>query len=79
MPPVNYVDAAIIFRILTKLVTPFDKSKAFELGLIDAKGKSLKKAKTSQEKGAMTLVDRMVFNLKRLFAYSTIGNIGYVL
>jgi len=66
MPPVNYVDAAIIFRILMKLVTPFDKTKAFELGLIDAKGKSLKKAKTSDEKGAMTLVDRMVFNLKRL-------------
>lgn len=66
MPPVNYIDAAIIFRILMKLVTPFNKTKAFELGLIDDKGKSLKKAKTSDEKGAMTLVDRMVFNLKRL-------------
>tara|TARA_R110002153_G_scaffold29711_13_gene91221 strand:+ start:33204 stop:33758 length:555 start_codon:yes stop_codon:yes gene_type:complete len=66
MAPVNYIDAAIIFRILMKLVTPFDKTKAFELGLVDAKGKSLKKAKTSDEKAAMTLVDRMVFNLKRL-------------
>mgnify|MGYP003635849681 FL=1 len=66
MAPVNYVDAAIIFRILMKLVTPFDKTKAFDLGLVDEKGKSLKKAKTGEEKSAMTLLDRMVFNLKRL-------------
>jgi len=66
MAAVNYVDAAIIFRILMKLVTPYNKTKAFELGLIDDKGKSLKKAKTPEEKGSMTLVDRMVFNLKRL-------------
>ena len=66
MPAVNYVDAAIIFRILMKLVTPFNKTKAFELGLLDAKGKSLRKAKTPEEKASMTLVDRMVFNLKRL-------------
>jgi hypothetical protein len=66
MPAVNMVDTLIIFRILKKLVTPYEKWKAFDLGLIDDKGKSLKKAKTSEEKSAMTLVDRMVLNMKRL-------------
>jgi hypothetical protein len=73
MPAINVVDTLIIFRILKKLVTPYNKMKAFELGLIDAEGKSLKKAKSSEEKGAMTLVDRLVLNMKRLLGKLPLG------
>lgn len=51
------------------LVTPFDKSDAYKLGIIDAKGKILKKQSqltTSEEMDAYTYLQRLVFNLKRL-------------
>ena len=32
-----------VYQILKKLVTPFEKTKAFELGIIDEKGKILKR------------------------------------
>jgi len=64
----NLVDTIIIFRILKKLTTPWEKTDAFKTGLIDKNGKVLvkKKDRTPQQKKAFTLLDRMVFNLKRL-------------
>lgn len=62
----NTVDTIIVFRILKKLTTPFDKTQAYKLGLIDKKGKKIKNAETDAEKKAMTLLDRLVLNLKRL-------------
>ena len=62
------IDTVIVFRILKKLTTPFDKTPAYKLGLIDKKGKKIKNAETDEEKRAMTLLDRLVLNLKRLLA-----------
>ena len=39
------IDAVIAYRVLKLLVTPFNKTKAFELGIIDDKGKVLKKSR----------------------------------
>jgi len=66
----NLVDTIIIFRILRKLTTPWEKTDAFKTGLIDNKGKILvkKKDRTKEQKAAFTLLDRLVFNLKRLLA-----------
>ena len=66
----NIVDTVIIFRILKKLVTPWEKTKAFELGVIDKDGKVLVKGKkrTREQNAAFTTLDRLVFNLKRLLA-----------
>lgn len=66
----NIVDTIIIFRILKKLTTPWEKTDAFKTGLIDKNGKILvkKKERTPEQKKAFTLLDRMVFNLKRLLA-----------
>ena len=53
------------------LVTSFDKTDAFKLGIIDAEGNPLKKIKdlkTSEEKDAYDMLDRLVFSLKRLLA-----------
>jgi len=60
------VDLVLVYQFLKRLTTPFNETKAYELGLIDEKGKRLKKAKTSDEKKAMGYFDRLVFNLKRL-------------
>ena len=59
-------DTYLIYQVLKRLTTPFDETKAFELGLIDKDGKLLKKAKTRDEKEAYTYFDRFIFNLKRL-------------
>lgn len=60
------VDLFMTYQFIKRLATPFDETEAFNLGLIDDKGKRLKKAKTQQEKDAMTPFDRMIFNMKRL-------------
>ena len=63
------IDALVAYRVLKLLVTPFNKTKAFALGIIDEKGKVLKKSrqiKDPQERNAYTLLIRFVFNLKRM-------------
>lgn len=75
--PNRFIDAAIVYRILKMLVTPFDKTDAFHLGIIDAKGKILKKAvqlKTTEERNAYTLLHRLVFRLKRIIEKVPIEN-----
>ena len=53
------------------LVTSFDKTDAFKLGIIDSDGNPLKKIKnfkTQDEKDAYDMLDRLVFSLKRLLS-----------
>ena len=40
------VDLLITYRIMKILVTPFDKQEAFKYGIIDKKGKVLRKWST---------------------------------
>lgn len=65
------LDNLIAFRILYLLVQPFNQTKAYKLGIIDEKGNVLRKSstlKTPEEKGAFTLLHRLVFNLKKILA-----------
>lgn len=62
------VDLYMVYEFIKRLATPFDETNAFKLGLIDADGNRLKKAKTEPEKRSMTYFDRLIFNLKRLLA-----------
>ena len=63
-------DLIYTFRFLTLLVTPFEKTKAFELGIIDEDGKRIKSVKLDdrEKKGAYTPFHRLVFNVKKLIA-----------
>lgn len=63
------VDNLIAFRILYLLVTPFHRTDAFKLGIIDRDGKLLKSVddlNSEEEKEAYSYLHRLVFNLKRL-------------
>ena len=63
------IDAFITFRFLKLLVTPFNKTEAFRLGIIDERGKVLRKYKTLErieERQAYTILHRLVFNVKNL-------------
>ena len=62
-------DLAYAIRFLKLFVTPFNKTKAFELGIIDEKGKNLIKVRefgNADQRGAYTVFHRLVFNLKKL-------------
>lgn len=51
------------------LVTNFTDTEAFKLGIIDAKGKNLRKANTlttTDEKNAYNFLHRLVFNMKKI-------------
>lgn len=62
-------DFIVLYSFLKRLTTPFDKWKAYELGIIDADGKVLKKRATlvePEEKAAFTLFDILVLNIKKI-------------
>ena len=73
------IDALIAYRLLKLLVTPFNKTKAYQLGIIDDKGKVLIKSKDfvtafpntterAKARKSYTMLIRFVFNLKRLLS-----------
>ena len=65
-------DLVYTFRFLTLLVTPFDKTKAYEAGIIDETGKKRKDFDINKNRDvyrdAYTPFHRLVFNIKRLMA-----------
>tara|TARA_B100001245_G_C22485118_1_gene247005 strand:+ start:63 stop:374 length:312 start_codon:yes stop_codon:yes gene_type:complete len=65
----SVVDTYIVYKIITILTDNWDEQEAFKHGIIDKKGKVLRKAKeldTKKEKDSYTILHRFVFNLKRL-------------
>tara|TARA_Y100000758_G_C15987990_1_gene399419 strand:+ start:546 stop:857 length:312 start_codon:yes stop_codon:yes gene_type:complete len=65
----SVVDTYIVYKIITILTDDWHEQEAFKHGIIDKKGKVLRKAKeldTKKEKDSYTILHRFVFNLKRL-------------
>lgn len=69
-------DLVYTFRFLKMLVTKFEDTEAFKMGLIDADGKRIKskKIQTNAEAGAYTTFHRLVFNIKKLLAKAPGGS-----
>ena len=69
------INTLIVFRILKMLTTPWEKTDAFKLGLIDKNGNrnKAKRIETSKEKDAMSMLHKLVFNLKRLVQKVPLG------
>ena len=61
-------DLVLVYQFLKRLTTPFDETKAVELGIIDERGKRIKskEIKTTEEKNSYGYFDKLVFNLKKL-------------
>tara|TARA_Y100000389_G_scaffold189970_1_gene214322 strand:+ start:1533 stop:2117 length:585 start_codon:yes stop_codon:yes gene_type:complete len=68
-------DLLYTFRFLTLLVTPFNRTKAYKLGIIDKQGDRQKEVEldTSEMKGAYTHFHRLVFNIKKIISKSPAG------
>ena len=65
------VDLLITYRIVKLMATDFKDQEAFKFGIIDANGKQLRKNRelnTEAEKNSYTVLNRFVFNLKRILA-----------
>jgi hypothetical protein len=68
------VDLFVTYRFLKLLTTPFDNTDAFKLGIIDKDGNRIKNEdgsvevlRTPDEKGAYTILHKLIFNIKKLF------------
>ena len=71
------IDLFVTFRFLRLLTTPFEKTDAYKFGIIDKDGNRVKKPKstkpavelaTSELKNSYTILHKLVFNIKKLFA-----------
>ena len=76
------IDLFVTYRFIKLLVTPFEKTEAFKLGIIDKNGnrvmpprdpktniqvKKPEPLRTSEEKSAYTILHKLVFNIKKIF------------
>lgn len=61
-------DLVYTFRFLKLLVTKFEDTNAYKLGIIDEKGNRVKSKRivTSEEKSAYNTFHKLVFNIKKL-------------
>ena len=71
------IDLFVTYRFLKLLTTPLDKQDAYKLGIIDENGNRIRKPKstkpavelaTSELKNAYTILHKLVFNIKKIFA-----------
>ncbi len=63
---------ATAYFFVKKMATPFKKTEAYKLGIIDDKGNILKKMKDltdEKERKAYTLLDRVIWNIKKLMSF----------
>lgn len=60
-------------RFLRLLTTKWKDTTAFKLGIVDNKGKKLKKPETKEEKGAYNAFHKLVYNIKRMIGKLPFG------
>ena len=74
------IDLFVTYRFIKLLVTPFEKTEAFKLGIIDENGNRMmpppvagvrqtrpEPLRTTEEKNAYTILHKLVFNIKKIF------------
>ena len=72
------IDLFVTYRFIKLLVTPFDKTPAYKLGIIDkngarvmektvARGMQPTQLKSDEEKSAYTILHKLIFNIKKIF------------
>jgi hypothetical protein len=73
------IDLFVTYRFIKLLVTPFDQTPAFKLGIIDKDGNRVMEKTVSrgmqptvligdEKKSAYTILHKLVFNIKKIFS-----------
>ena len=65
------VDSLVAMRLLRLFSTPYEKTPAFQMGIIDNKGNKIKDPRTSEESNAYTFLDRLGFKIRRALTTSS--------
>lgn len=69
-------NALVLYQFIKKLTTPFTKTKAYQLGIIDERGNVLKRRKdlkTQEERDAFGVFDVLVLNIKKIIERHPFG------
>jgi len=69
-------DLYFVFRFLRLLTMKYESTSAYKLGIIDKKGKALKRSadlESTKEKAAYTMLHRMVFKIRRILEKTPAG------
>jgi len=74
------IDLFVTYRFIKLLVTPFEKTDAYKLGVIDKDGNRImpppvgglrqtkpEPLRTTEEKNSYTILHKLVFNIKKIF------------
>jgi len=62
------IDLFVTYRFIKLLTTPFEKTDAYKMGIIDADGnRTDKKLYKEKEQKAYTILHKLVFNIKKIF------------
>ena len=63
------IDLFVTYRFVRLLTTPFEKTDAFKMGIIDKDGnRTDKKLYKIDERNAYTVLHKLVFNIKKIFS-----------
>ena len=70
------IDLFVTYRFIKLLTTPFEKTEAYKLGIIDKNGARIKIEgtdkptiiNTMKEKNSYTILHKLVFNIKKIFS-----------
>ena len=71
------IDLFVTYRFVRLLTTPFEKTDAYKLGIIDGNGNRIRQPNstkpavelaTIEQKNSYTILHKLVFNIKKLFA-----------
>tara|TARA_B100000287_G_C20513758_1_gene734103 strand:- start:73 stop:687 length:615 start_codon:yes stop_codon:yes gene_type:complete len=71
------IDLFVTYRFIKLLTTPFEKTDAFKLGIIDENGNRIRQPNstkpavelaTTEQKNSYTILHKLVFNIKKIFA-----------
>ena len=62
----KFGDLLLAYNFIKRLVTPFDETDAFKLGVIDERGKKIKNPENAKEELAFSTFNRLIFNIKKI-------------
>ena len=71
------IDLFVTYRFVRLLTTPFEKTDAYKLGIIDGNGNRIRQPNstkpavelaTTEQKNSYTVLHKLVFNIKKIFA-----------
>lgn len=74
------IDSILAYVLIKSIMTNPMSTKAFDLGLIDEKGNTIKEPETNEEQEALTVLDKIGFKIRRMLGsrISELSTFAYI-